>query len=85
MTTFYRLEDKDGKGLFNIPDEWKTRYFYGFINKERFQEKSYIDFYNSNDYILYKIKVKDCFISSLGQVQFIKRDIISKIQISKEM
>lgn len=84
MTTFYRLEDKDGKGLFNMPDEWKTRYFYGFIKKERFQDRSYINFYNNSDYILYEIKVKDCFISKFGEVQFLKSDIISKIQTLKE-
>ena len=90
----YRLEHKNGDGLFFTKNgSFKTNpsiYFrnnlrYAFLNKNRFFEPSYINFYNNNDYILYKIIISKYYIKNqFNQIIFDISDIIKKYPIMKE-
>ena len=79
MIICYRLENKDGTGLFFFPNgRNKTKQdikflnagLYAFLDEKRFLEPSYINFYNDKEnYILYEI----------GLSSYIKRNKYNEI------
>lgn len=93
MKIIYRLEDSAGNGPFFYRNGQnrdfpgfilKNKGLYSFINKNRFKEPSYIEFYESSDFYLYKIKVsKILHEDEYGEVIFDENDIISKRRIIK--
>jgi hypothetical protein len=94
MKIIYRLEDSAGNGPFFyrngqnriFPDLFfeEDRGLHGFINKNRFKEPSYIEFYKSSDFYLYKIKIsKSLYENKYGEILFNENDIISKRRIRK--
>lgn len=93
MITCYRLEHKNGDGLFFTKEgvnklypeiKYNNNERYAFLNPIRFKEPSYIDFYNNKDYVLYKIQIKQSISENvLGQIIYNIKDIISKQIIDK--
>jgi hypothetical protein len=93
MKIIYRLEDSAGNGPFFYRNgqsrifpnlSFKDRGLHGFINKNRFKEPSYIEFYTNSNFYLYKIKIsKSLFENKFGEIIFSEDDIISKRRIIK--
>lgn len=88
----YRLEHKDGSGPFFYPNgvakfdssiKFSDQGLYAFSDICRFQEPSYIEFFQSDDYILYEIIVDKVISEHNCQVIFDPKDILSKTIINK--
>lgn len=93
MIICYRLEHKNGDGLFftknginkTNPDIiFNNIGLYAFLDKRRFLEPSYIDFLYNNDYLLYKITLnKIIHQNNNGQIIFNPDHILNKEKIDK--
>ena len=84
----YRIEDKNGNGLFCYKNGQSKTYsdlkfndegLYAFNNISDFYSDSYINFLLNPEYILYKIIIRGKPIyDSLHEIVFREEDIISK-------
>ena len=92
MKKIYRLEHKDGSGLFFFPNgvakfdssiKFSDYGLFAFSDIRRFREPSYIEFFQSDDYILYEVIVDKTMSEHNGQVVFDPKDILSKTIINK--
>lgn len=96
MLVVYRLEDKDGNGLFFYKDgqpknkslSWKSddKGLFSFVDPVRFTEPNYIEFLNDNNYVLYKLTLSNYIQKSrYGQVVFLKEHIDSTMVCDKQI
>lgn len=98
MLEVYRLEDKDGNGLFFYKDgriknksalgDWKSddKELFSFVAPIRFTEPSYIEFLNDDNYVLYKLTLSDyIYKSKYGEVTFLKEHINNAIICNKQI
>lgn len=92
MITVFRLEDVDGNGPFFYKDgtsrtdnnlHFEDKGIFGFTDLSRFQEPSYIGFYNSDSFILYEVVVSDVISLHNRQAVFLEDHIISKQKAEK--
>lgn len=92
--TCYRLENKEGDGLFffknginkNTKEPSLEKHLYAFLFEKRFLEESYKKFYINSEYDLYELKLKNYKSKNpYGEITFYKKDIVSKNKINKNL
>lgn len=93
MIICYRLEHKNGDGLFftkNGVNKTNPNIIFNdiglcaFLDKKRFFQPSYINFLYDNDYILYKITLnKIIHQNRYGEIIFNSEDILNKEKVDK--
>ena len=88
----FRLEDKNNEGpffhkngvcKFNPTIIFTDKELSAFSDISRFAELSYIEFYLSPEYTLYKIEVSKIIYEKNRHVWFLEEDIINKLPIEK--
>ena len=93
MMTIFRLEDEDGNGPFFYKDgtsrtdndlRFEDEGIFGFTDLSRFQEPSYIGFYNDDSFNLYEVVVSNVISLRNRQAVFLESHIISKRKIDKD-
>lgn len=88
----FRLEDKNNEGpffhkngvaKFNSTIISTDKELSAFSDISRFAELSYIDFYLSPEYTLYKIEISKITYEENRHILFLEEDIINKLPIQK--
>ena len=88
----FRLEDKNNEGpffhkngvaKFNSTIIFANKELSAFSDISHFAEPSYIEYYLSSEYTLYKIEVSKIAYEKNRHIWFLEEDIINKLPIEK--